>query len=148
MLSEYLNEKTIQTNIRADDWRQAIRKAGQILVDDGSVQSTYVDAMIRNGEENGGYFVLVPGVAIPHAKSESGVNKVGMSLMTLENPVNFLESPNNPVKLVICLAAVDNSTHIDALKLLAAFLGDECRVAEVMAAKDRKEVIEILKQYN
>ena len=47
MLSEYLNEKTIQTNIRADDWRQAIRKAGQILVDDGSVQSTYVDAMIR-----------------------------------------------------------------------------------------------------
>ena len=68
MLSEYLNEKTIRTNIAASDWKEAIQKAGQILVDEGIAENTYIEAMIENGEVNGGYFVLVPGVAVPHAK--------------------------------------------------------------------------------
>ena len=148
MLSEYLNEKTIRTNIAASDWKEAIQQAGQILVDEGIAENTYIEAMIENGEVNGGYFVLVPGVAVPHAKSEAGVNKVGMSLMTLKEPINFITSPNNPVKLVICLAATDNNTHIDALKLLADFLGDEDSVCQVMQAKERKEVINVLNKYN
>lgn len=147
MLENYLNENTIKVKVAAEDWKQAIRAAGQILEENGTINCTYTEAMIENGEVNGAYFVLTPGVAVPHAKSESGVNRVGMCLITLDKPVDFLTSPNNPVRLVICLAATDNSTHIDALKLLADFLGDEESVLRVMEADAGEEVRDIIKNY-
>ncbi len=147
MLENYLNENTIRVKVSVDDWKQAIRAAGKLLEEEGVINSTYTEAMIENGEVNGAYFVLTPGVAVPHAKSESGVNRVGMSLITLDRPVDFLTSPNNPVRLVICLAATDNSTHIDALRVLADFLGDEESVSRVMEASGREEARDIIKNY-
>lgn len=59
---------------------------------------------------------------MPHAKAGEGVNEVGMSLLTLEDPIDL---KGNPVKIFLVLAAVDSSTHLEALSELSELLMDD-----------------------
>jgi len=65
--------KDIRVGVTAGDWRQAIRQAGQLLVDDGRITAAYVDAMIRSVETLGPYMVLMPGFALAHAAPSAAV---------------------------------------------------------------------------
>jgi len=45
---EMLVEKNkIAAKIQADDWQDAIRKAGQLLIDSGDIEEGYVEHMIQ-----------------------------------------------------------------------------------------------------
>jgi len=89
VLKDLLTEKTIKLNVRANNWEEAIRIGGELLVENDYVEQSYVDAMVKNVKEMGPYIVIAPGVAMPHARPEDGVKRVCMSLVTLEEPVVF-----------------------------------------------------------
>lgn len=80
---------------------------------------------------------------MPHASCSSGVHQVDISVVTLANEVAFMDSLNNPVKLVICLAATDNNSHIELLKKVSQILSDETCVQRVKHAKTVEEVLTI-----
>ena len=45
---EMLVEKNkIAAKIQADDWQDAIRKAGQLLIDSGDIEEGYIDHMLH-----------------------------------------------------------------------------------------------------
>lgn len=138
-----LNEEKVALQVSVKDWKEAIQAGGQLLVDAGSVEPRYIDAIIENVNRYGPYFVLTPGVAMPHASCASGVNKVDMSVIILDREVNFLDSPNNPVKLVICLAATDNNSHMELLKKVSEILSDETCVKKVKNAAKVEEILNI-----
>lgn len=125
VLKDLLTEKTIELNVEASDWEEAIRKGGEVLVREGFVEPRYVDAMIKNVKELGPYIVIAPGIAMPHARPEDGVKKTGMSLITLIEPIDFGHVQNDPVKIILCLCSVDNNSHIKALSQLMKFISDE-----------------------
>ena len=135
----------IRLKVEASDWQEAIRKGGELLIASGMIYKRYVDAMIDAVHELGPYIVLTPGVAIPHARSESGVIKTGVSLITLKKPVDFLDSENNPVSVVICLAAADKSVHLELLRDLGLFLANEENIAFLKNADDVESVLDLLK---
>lgn len=83
----------------------------------------------------GPYIVIAPGIAMPHARPEMGAKKIGMSLITLTQPVNFGHPENDPVKIVVCLCSTDSITHLKALSQLMQFL-------------DNKDVSELLWEEN
>ena len=142
----HISSDDIKLKVEASDWQEAIRKGGELLVASGFVCERYIDAMINAVHEHGPYIVLTPGVAIPHARSESGVIETGISLITLKEPVDFLDSENNPVNIVICLAAADKSAHLDILKDLSFILGSEENVVLLKEADDVEEVLALLNQ--
>jgi mannitol/fructose-specific phosphotransferase system IIA component (Ntr-type) len=107
----------------------------------------YIQAMIDAVHEYGPYIVLIPGVAMPHARGESGVIKNGMSLITLREPVDFLDSDNNPVSLVVCLAAASNDAHLEAIQDLARFLDSGENISAVRDADEIEQVVELIKKY-
>lgn len=45
--------------------------------------------------------------------------------MTLKSPINFGNKENDPVSLVVCLCAIDHTTHLKAMSELVQLLGDE-----------------------
>lgn len=122
MISKLLQKEFINVQVTATDWQDAIRKSAQVLVDKHKVKARYVDAIIESVKENGPYIVITPHVAIPHARSECGVLETSMSLTTLVSPIEFGNKENDPVKYLICLAAKDNQSHIEALSQLAKLL--------------------------
>ena len=75
----------------------------------------------------GPYIVIAPGIALAHSRPSPAVLRAGISLVTLLEPVAFGHRENDPVRLVIGLAAVDEEGHITALSTLAEFLSDETR---------------------
>lgn len=120
-----IHEGNTAFGVDADTWQEAVRAGGELLRKNGCATAEYVDAMIANTVENGPYYVLVPGVAMPHASSSAGVLKLGVSLITLARPLRFLDSPNNPVDLVICLAAEDGEEHLSLLTKMSELLMDD-----------------------
>lgn len=119
-----INAKCLKANVEAVDWKDSIRKAGQLLIDVGSVNKEYVESMIDIVKELGPYIVIAPHIALAHAKPCSNVMKDDISIITLNKPVNF-NSDNDPVKVVICLAAVNGNSHISCLKDLACMLRED-----------------------
>lgn len=122
LLEKYLTRETVHLNVDAPDWEAAVRAGGQLLVDTKKCLPEYVEAMIRTINEMGPFMVLAPGLALVHARPEDGVLGVGLSLITLREPVPFGSLANDPVGVVISFCAVDQEAHIQVLKELAGFL--------------------------
>ncbi|SFK47892.1 Transcriptional antiterminator [Marinilactibacillus piezotolerans] len=141
MLKDLLIEETIELNVEADNWKESVRKGGELLIRSGKIEETYIHAMIKSVEELGPYIVIAPGIAMPHASSKEGVSEVGLSLMTLKEPVNFGHPDNDPVSIVICLAATDHNSHLSALKDLMGFL-NEPGFIDLLKNGSKKEIID------
>lgn len=62
------------------------------------VSQGYVDNVIAGVEEQGPYIVITPRVAIPHARSECGAHGEAIGITTLDGPVAFGSTDNDPVR--------------------------------------------------
>lgn len=141
MLATYLTADVIQLNVEVKDWEEAVRAGGQLLFEAGKCTADYIDAMVHTVHEMGPYMVLAPGLALAHARPEDGVNQIGLSLVTLQTPVNFGNAANDPVELVISFCAVDHESHVDVLKALAMFLREEENQDLLRAAETVEQVL-------
>lgn len=144
MLTELISEKEITVKIEASDWEDAIRKSAQALLDNGAIEDGYITGMIQTVKELGPYIVIAPAVAIAHARPECGVLRTDLSLATLKTPVFFGHVGNDPVSLVITLAARDNDEHLDALADLAELLSDSVRFQAILKADTPEQIYHIL----
>jgi len=148
MLAKLLLSHNIKLKVEAVSWQDAIQKGGELLVTSGIAEEQYIDAMVNAVNQFGPYFVLVPGVAMPHANSDSGTIKTGFSLITLKEPLDFMDSANNPVSIIICFAAINQDFHLAALQSLAQLLSNQEDLRMIREAYDIKEVLEIIKKYD
>lgn len=139
-----LTRETIALRVPAADWEETVRAAGQLLVAAGAAEPRYIEGMLRMVRELGPYIVIMPGVAIPHARPEEGALREGFSLVTLAQPVAFGNPDNDPVHVVIAFCAPDASTHLETLRHLAEFLGQPEVVARLLAAETPDDVLAML----
>ncbi|MFD2044759.1 BglG family transcription antiterminator [Ornithinibacillus salinisoli] len=148
LLHELLTEKTIQVKTSVSDWEEAIREAAAPLLSEKVIRPEYVQAMIDNVHELGPYIVIAPNIALPHARPESGVERLGMSFLKLDEPVYFSDKEKHRVQLIIVLAAIDNETHLKALSQLTELLSNETNVKRLIDSNKTEEVLEIIHQIN
>ena len=80
------------------------------------VEGAFVNVALADMCRSGTAFVFMPGVALVHGKAGQHVNRLAMTLVTLEDGVAFGHAGYDPVRVVICLAAADNWSHIRALR--------------------------------
>jgi PTS system mannitol-specific IIA component/PTS system ascorbate-specific IIA component len=141
MLSSYLVNNT---NFLDDisSWEDSIRVAAQPLLDKGNITSQYIEDMINNVNTNGSYVVIVPGIAMPHARNEGGVLKTGVSFLKLKNPVLFPDE--KAVQILFVLAAEDNEGHLDLISDLSSMLIDEDIMRKVKEVESEDEIIELI----
>lgn len=88
------------------------------------------------------------GVAIPHT-DVSHVNKKGIAIATLKEPVSFIEmgTDDEYVKAqVIFMLAVDEKGHLELLQAILGILQDQETLTKLTEAKDAEEIIEIIKE--
>lgn len=147
MLSDLLKEKHILRNAHVPDWETAIRCSGELLVNSGSVEPSYVDKMVEISKEAGPYIVIVPGVALAHARPTDGVNELALSLVTLAEPVCFGNADNDPVRVVISLAAADSVSHLDVLRNLVQFINHTQNIDALCQCNTNKAVQELIRRF-
>ncbi|WP_055280966.1 PTS sugar transporter subunit IIA [Thermococcus sp. EP1] len=136
----------IKTNVEVATWEESVKVAGEILYKNGKITKDYILGMIETIKKLGPYAVIAPGIALPHARPEDGALKVGISIVVLNNPINF-GSPNDPVKVVIAFSAPDKTSHVQLLQELAKLLSDEEIRGKLANAKTPQEVVEIIESF-
>ncbi|MBB3108988.1 PTS system mannitol-specific IIA component [Paenibacillus phyllosphaerae] len=138
-----LSVNKVKLNVQVKDKYEAIRIAGNLLVEADHVPSEYVDKMIER--ENSLSTYMGGGLAIPHGTNEakSLVRSTGLSVVVLPEGVDFGEG--EPAHLVIGIAAVGDD-HLDLLTSVAMLVSDEDNMADIIGAKSEQALIEIFEK--
>lgn len=141
-----IDESLIKTNIEIKDWIEAVKAAGELLLNNDIIEERFIDGMIKVVKEKGPYIVISKGLAIPHARPEDGAKKVGISIVTIRKPVNFGNKNNDPVKVVIALSSVDSESHIELLSNLVKILNDKEKFEVIKNAKTVQDILKIFRE--
>ncbi|CTT99539.1 ascorbate-specific PTS system EIIA component [Escherichia coli] len=96
--------KSIRLQAEAETWQDAVKIGVDLLVAADVVEPRYYQAILDAVEQHGPYFVLAPGLAMPHGRPEEGVKKTGFALVTLKKPLEFNHEDNDPVDILITMA--------------------------------------------
>ncbi len=145
MREQYLQSRNIRLKEEARDWKDAVRKAGRLLVDTGYAREEYIDAIIEAVEKDGPYIVISRGLALPHARPEKGARREGLSIITLKTPVEFGHPQNDPVDVVIAFCGSNDNSHVQMMQQLADFLNQEKNLQFLRRAGSPEEVINYIK---
>ena len=140
VLEQALGQGSIKLQQSCVSWRETFELAGLGLVESSRTTATYTNEMIQAFEELGPYMVIAPGIALAHGRPSEAVLATGLSLVTLSTPVVFGSTANDPVSLVIGLAAVDHDSHIDLMAALSELLMSEDTVKFLLKATNESQV--------
>lgn len=134
-LYELLKPEFIQLDVEANSYIDAIRKSAYKLLKYGFIEERYIEAMIRNVQKYGPYIIISEGFAVPHAGIHDGSNSVGMNLIRLKKPVDFM---GNSVKYFCTMSVIDAKTHLNAFFDLVNIL----KIPEFKKKLDQAETAE------
>ncbi|MBE6070647.1 MAG: PTS mannitol transporter subunit IIA [Clostridium butyricum] len=147
MLSKVITAEFIKVEEECIGWEEAIISGAKILEEARLVEEHYKYEILKNFKEFGPYMVIAPGIVLSHARPEDGVIETGISIMTLKNPIEFGSELNDPVKLVITLAAKDSTGHMSVLSKLMELLMNTEDLSKIFNAKSNEDVENIIKKY-
>lgn len=136
-----LSTDTVRLGARATDKTDAIRQAGELLVQGGRVEPPYVEGMLAREQTMSTY--LGNGVAIPHGQHENWehVRRTGISVLQLTDGVEW--EPGELAYLVVGIAATSDE-HVGVLANLAEVIEDEETTAELIRTDDPQVIVERL----
>lgn len=138
-----VQNQSIRLHKNATTWEEAVKVAVEPLIESGAVTDEYYEAIIESTHEHGPYYILMPGMAMPHARPGAGVNHDAFSLVTLTKPVVF--SDGKEVSVLITLAATSAQIHTSvAIPQIIALLELENAIQRLQACQTAEEVLAMI----
>ncbi|MDP0488518.1 MAG: BglG family transcription antiterminator [Fusobacterium sp. JB020] len=138
-----INENMIKVKGTAKNWRDAIREAGNILLDSNCITKDYIEGMVEVVEEYGDYIMLVPGVLFPHAQSTGNVNKTGFAFVRYNDEIEFLNKKK--IKFVIAFCSKDKKEHLNILNRIITEFEENDLENKIKDTNDTKKILEYFK---
>lgn len=145
MAKEILSTENVLLNETAATKEEAIRMAGQILVDNGYVDESYLEQMQEREKMTTTY--MGNSVAIPHGTEDAkkAVKHSGLSIIQLREGVDF--GDGNIAKIIIGIAGKDNE-HLEILSQIAIVCSEEENVEELIQADSKETLISMFNEVN
>lgn len=144
MIRDVLLDNYIAVDVSCRDWREAIQRAAQPLLEEDIIAASYVEAMIQTVKDYGPYIVIGPHLALAHARPEDGAKQLGLSLIKLKEPLPFHHESNDPVQLVFCLSAIDNFSHLTIMRELVSLIRQTDKIDRLCQAESITSIKQIL----
>lgn len=133
------DSNTIQVMDHIDSLSEGIELGAKLLLDNGYTESRYSAALLRNFEEYGSKFMVSPFIILPHARPEQGVLKSGISIILLQQSFYYREC-NEPIRLIVILAAQDSKTHLRYLKTLSEIFMNEQKLKRILSSHTKEQL--------
>ena len=143
-MSDILTLSQIKVPGTARSKDDAIREAGQLLVDAGAVSPAYVDAMFEREKSVSTY--MGNSLAIPHGTNEAkdAILRSALSVVRYDQPIDW---DGNEVRFAVGVAGVENG-HLEILGKIAIVFSDTDEVDKLLAAGSAEEVYQLLHDVN
>ncbi|ELX8377873.1 PTS sugar transporter subunit IIA [Providencia vermicola] len=139
--------KWIQINQVATDWKEALSIACRPLIRYGAAEPNYLQGIIKNTQSWGPYYLIAPGIAMPHARPEQGAIYNQMTLTTLKQPVVFGHEDCDPVWLLMTVCAIQSNDHIRLIQHIAEIVDNPLLLDEIRFAKTNSDILKVLNPY-
>jgi PTS system mannitol-specific IIA component len=143
-MSDVLTPSHIKVPGEARNKDDAIREAGQLLVDSGAVSPAYVDAMFEREKSVSTYMGNF--LAIPHGTNEAkdSISRSAISVVRYDRPIDW---NGNDVRFAVGIAGVENG-HLEILGKIAIVFSDSDEVDKLLAAESAEELYQLLQAVN
>lgn len=142
-LSDLLVENRYKRVKSVENWKEGIKLASQVLLENNSIHKKYIDSMIEMVEKFGPYIVIADGIALPHSNDFQYVNKIDASLLVFDEPCYIKDKKVN-VFLVVSL--VDKNSHLNLFAQISEILNDSNNI-EIIKKGNYQELINMIQQY-
>ncbi|WP_291259142.1 PTS sugar transporter subunit IIA [Fusobacterium sp.] len=141
-----IENNSISLQCEVKNWKEAIKVGTDLLEKSGAITENYYKSIIENTEKYGPYYIIVPGVAMPHARPEAGVKRDSFSLVTLKEPVIFeRDGEKEEVCILITLAATSSENHNEfGIVQVADLFEDEENIEKIKSAKSIEEILNLM----
>ncbi|WP_415273312.1 PTS sugar transporter subunit IIA [Bacillus siamensis] len=142
---EVLAKANIKLNLTVNSKEDAIRLAGQTLIDNGYVKNGYVEKMFEREETSSTFMGNF--IAIPHGTEDAKdeVLHSGISVIQIPDGVEYGEG--NTAKVVFGIAGKNNE-HLDILSNIAIICSEEENIERLISAKTEEELAAIFSEVN
>ena len=147
MIKDLLDISKIEFDVEAEDWKDALRKAGRYLVEQDKITEQYVENAINACIEKGPYIVIMPGVAFGHARPDESVKQECLHMIRLKDAVEFGSEYNDPVRVVFMFASESSKGHLAVMRSIAKMLVEPENVELLISGTDENAVRELLASY-
>lgn len=136
-----VDTRQIQLQARATNKAEAIRLAGQLLVESGCIDAGYITSMLKR--ENVANTFLGNGISIPHGLPEDRdlIRQTGVAVVQI--PAGVTWNPGETARLIVGIAARSDE-HIEVLRRLTRVLGDVEQVTRLTQTTDTRDIVEAL----
>ena len=101
--------------------------------------------MIESCKKSGEYIVILPNIALPHAKPDQGAMDLGLSITVLSESVSIAQKQ---FKYIFTLSAVDNQKHLKAMSQLINLLEDKVFCDLLSSSTDSVQIYDYIESYN
>ncbi|MGY3568700.1 PTS mannitol transporter subunit IICBA [Vibrio paucivorans] len=138
-----IQAENIHLGLQAANKEEAIRFAGNQLVELGYADPEYVDAMFEREKLVPTY--LGESIAVPHGTVEAKdrVKKTGIVICQYPSGIQFTDDQDDIAKLVIGIAA-KNDEHIQVITTITNALDEPEAIDRLTSTKDVNEILNIL----
>ncbi|MFD1395911.1 PTS sugar transporter subunit IIA [Kroppenstedtia eburnea] len=145
MSHSILTEETVLLNADAKNKEEAIRLAGQLLVDQGCVEPSYIERMLEREQSLTTY--IGNSVAIPHGTEEGKKNilRSGISILQIPGGVDF--GDGQTAKILIGIAGKGDE-HMEILSKIALVCAEEESVDKMVHAQSKEELLSLFDEVN
>jgi len=147
VLNKWIFEQTIQLHDSMENWPQALEICARPLLEMNVIAPEYITAIVEQHQKLGPYYVLAPGLAMPHARPEEGAKGLGLSLLKLKEGISFGAGEFDPVDVIVMLAAPDKHSHIEMISALAELFSSDEDMAQLHVATAREEIKAIIERF-
>ena len=149
MLRKLVESGRVSFHKNFNNWEEAVIASCQPLIEDNTIEQTYVTAVIDCVKKYGPYIVLAPNIAVPHSTIGSvGVNGTAICFMKVEEPVHFeLGNPEKDARLFFVLAAENAEKHMENMVQLAEMLGNSSLCEELLHATSIEDLLYLDEKY-
>lgn len=149
MLREFVEKKHYSFHSSFTNWDEAISASCQPLIDDGTIEPVYVEAIIDCVHKYGPYIVIAPNIAMPHStEGAEGVNGTAICFMKVEQAVQFdLEDREKDARLFFTLASCNHEQHLENMMKLSEMLMNDDLVEELLQVTSAKDLLALQEKY-
>ena len=143
-MSDVLTLSQIRMPGTARSKNDAIREAGQMLVDVGAVTPDYIDSMFERERSVSTYMGNY--LAIPHGTNDAK-ESIKRSALTVIRYPEAIDWDGNEVLFALGIAGYQGG-HMDILSRVAIVFSDTDEVDKLLAAGSAEEIYDILNAVN
>ena len=135
-------EQSSQLENALTAWERSLYTTAFPLIERGSIDESYVEAVIERLKEAGPYMFLTDDLVLAHARPENGVKHMDLSIGIVPDGIAFTK--DKTARIIFLLVVEDQQKHMGILRDIRKTMATKKQVDEMVEAQEPQEVCNLL----